>query len=277
MQDATTTVKLNDGHEIPQLGLGVFQVREAAECDRAVREALDAGYRHIDTAAAYRNEAAVGKAIAGSGIDREKIYVTTKVFIQGLGREATRQACEGSLKELGTDYVDLYLIHWPVREKVAEAWETMQDLRAEGKIRSIGVSNFMVRRFEEQFFKHTDVIPAVNQIELHPFNTCTELVQYCRDKGIQVEGYSPLARAQRMDNATLKQVADAHGKSVAQVMIRWQLQHGWVVIPKSSRPDRIKSNAAVFDFEISAGDMTRIDGLNEDFITIDWRPEEDWF
>jgi diketogulonate reductase-like aldo/keto reductase len=277
MTDINTTVALNDGNTMPQLGFGVFEIKDLSACEGAVRTALDAGYRHIDTAAAYGNEGAVGKAIKESGIDRDKIFVTTKVFVRALGTEKTRTACEDSLAKLGMDYVDLYLIHWPVREGVKEAWETMQKLKDEGKIKSIGVSNFTVRRFEDQFFKSTDVVPAVNQIELHPFCTRTDLLAYCEAKGIQAEGYSPLARARRLDDPVLNELAAKYDKSVAHVMIRWQLQLGVAVIPKSQKEERIRQNADVFDFEIDAEDMKKIGSLDEEMYTISWRPEPDWF
>jgi diketogulonate reductase-like aldo/keto reductase len=277
VKDINTTVKLKSGYEMPQLGFGVFEIQDLSECSNAVRAALDAGYRHIDTAAIYGNEEAVGEAIEASGVAREDIFVTTKVFVRSFGTAATREACEGSLKKLRTDYVDLYLIHWPVRELVDQTWDVMQVMQGEGKIRSIGVSNFTTKRFDEQFFKHTDVVPDVNQIELHPFNTRKDLLQYCRDKGIMPEAYSPLARAQRMDDPVLNEVASAHNKNVAQVMIRWQLQQGIVVIPKSSKPKRIAENADVYDFVLSDDEMAKIDGLNEDIHTITWRPEQNWF
>ena len=277
MLDIRSTVKLNSGYEMPLLGFGVFEVQVGEVCERAVRAALDAGYVHIDTAAIYRNEESVGKALAESGVDREGVFVTTKIFCNSFGREEARQSCEDSLRKLRTDYVDLMLIHWPKREGVKETWETMQALRDAGKLRSIGVSNFTVRRLEEQFFGETDEVPAVNQVELHPFWTRRDLVDYCRGKGIQPEAYSPLARARRMDDPTLNELAAAYGKSVAQVMIRWQLQQGIVVIPKSVHAERIAQNADVFGFELSAEDMARIAALNEDLCTITWRPEEGWF
>ena len=277
MLQITDTVELNSGHPMPLLGFGVFQIDDGPVCERAVREAIDAGYTHIDTAAVYGNEQSVGRAITDSGVGREDLFVTTKIFPHSFGREEARTACEDSLRKLATDYVDLYLIHWPVREGLAETWETMQQLRDEGKIRSIGVSNFTVRRFEEHFFAATGVVPAVDQIELHPFWNRADVVAYCRDKGIQPEAYSPLARAERMDDATLNELAAKHGKSVAQIMVRWQLQRRIVVIPKSRHPDRIHENADVFDFELADEDMARIAALNEDLCTITWRPEEGWF
>lgn len=277
MLDITSTVKLNSGHEMPLLGFGVFQIEDGEVCERAVREALAAGYRHIDTAAVYGNEKSVGKAIADSGVERGEIFVTTKVWIRDFGLKATRAACETSLRGLGMDWVDLYLIHWPQDETMMEAWEAMQALRDEGKVRSIGVSNFTVRRFEDMFVKHTDEVPAVDQVEFHPFWYRRELLEYCRREGIQLEAYSPLVRAERMDDATLNEVAARCGKTVAQVLIRWQLQHGVVVIPKSSHAERILENADVFDFEIAPDDMARIDALNEDLTVLSWRPAGEWY
>jgi len=276
MLDINSTVTLNSGHEMPQLGFGVFEVDDGQVCERAVLAALEAGYRHVDTAAIYGNEASVGRALAATDVPREEIFLTTKVFIRDLGREQTRAACEASLKRLGTDYVDLYLIHWPIRDVIVETWETMQALRDEGKIRSIGVSNFTVQRFEESFLPHVSEVPAVNQIELHPFLYRTELIEFCRAKGIQPEAYSPLVRAQKMDHPTLKGIAERCGKSVAQVLIRWQLQQGIVVIPKSVHAERIRENTQVFDFELSDDDMGALGSLNEDLYTITWRPEDDW-
>jgi len=277
MLNIHSTVRLNSGYEMPLLGFGVFQIENGPACERSVRDALEAGYRHIDTAAVYGNEESVGKALADSGVPREQVFVTTKLWLSEFGRDKTRKACETSLQRLKLDWVVLYLIHWPVRQGVAEAWETMQVLRDEGKCRSIGVSNFTVRRFEEAFFKSTDEVPAVDQVELHPFWNRQDLQDYCLDKGIQIEGYSPLVRGQRMDHPLLVKLAEHYGKSVAQVLIRWQLQKGIVVIPKSVRTERIRGNADVYDFSLSVADMDRLDGLNEDLHAIDWRPEKDWF
>ncbi len=279
MLDIHTTVKLNSGYEMPMLGFGVFQIEAGEACERAVHDALEAGYRHIDTAAVYGNEQSVGKALEESDLPREDVFVTTKVFIRQFGLDATRQACKESIEKLRMDYVDLYLIHWPVDSTMMQAWQAMQAMRDEGLIRSIGVSNFTVRRFEEMFLKHTEEVPAVNQVEFHPFWYRKELLEYCGGRGIQLEGYSPLVRAERMDNPTLTAIAGGHGKTVAQVLIRWQLQHGLVVIPKSSKTERIVENASVFDFELSDEDMSRIDALNEDYCVISWRPEgqENWY
>ena len=274
-----TRIKLNDGHTIPQLGLGVFQLEESGSCERAVSAALEAGIRHIDTASGYENEAAVGRAIAASGIDRDDLFVTTKCWVDDYGRDQTRRAFDISRKKLGLDVIDLYLLHWPVDSTFMEAWETLVDLRAEGKVRSIGVSNFTVRRFEEFFFSRTDVVPAVNQVELHPFNNRADVRAYCSSKGIAVECYSPLARMKGMDHPELAAVAAECGKSLVQIVIRWHLQHGLVVIPKSQHPDRIRENANVFDFVLTDDQMRRIDALNEDRFVIGWRPggEENWY
>lgn len=270
MVDIMSTMKLNDGHEIPRLGLGVFLIQNHETCKRAVLTALEAGYRHIDTAKVYENEEAVGEALRECGLAREDIFVTTKLAIEDLANP--HPECEASLKRLGLDYVDLYLLHWPRDDYMVTAWEGLQELRDEGKCRSIGVSNWTVRRFEEGFFPHTDVIPSVNQVELHPFWTRTELADYCKQKGIAVECYSPLARAERLDDPRLTAMADTYGKSPAQIMIRWSLQHDYIVIPKSSHPERIRQNGDVFDFEISAQDMQAIDAFNEDLVTLTYRP-----
>ena len=273
----SSTLTLNDGNAMPQLGLGVFQINDVGECIAAVQCALDAGYRHIDTAVGYRNEEQVGEAIAQSSVDRDQVFLTTKLGPKQFGAEACRSCVEESLSKLRTDYIDLYLIHWPVREKTEETYETLQQLREEGKVRSIGVSNFTIRRFEEQFFKRIEEMPAVNQVERHPYHANNELLDYCREKGIQTEAYSPLAQAGALDDSSLLEIANAHGKSVAQVMIRWQLQQGVVVIPKSANPKRIRENANVFDFQLSDEEMKQIAGLDRQESIITWRPEENWF
>lgn len=268
-----STLALNDGNRIPVLGFGVFQVRDGSECENAVRAALEAGYRHIDTAHIYGNEASVGKAVAASGVPREKIFITTKTppdqSPQGL-----RKGLENSLRLLRADYVDLYLIHWPLSDvTLAPAWETLQQFRAEGKCRSIGVSNITVQRFEKALLPHTSVIPAVNQVEVHVFCRRRELVDYCAGKGIVMEAYSPLARAQRMGDPTLARIAGECGVTPAQVMIRWVLQHGIVALPKSSHPSRIKENCAVFGFSLSDAQMAALDALDEEYYSLTWRPQ----
>lgn len=272
-----STVTLTSGYEMPLFGLGVFKMDDHAECVKAVTAALDMGYRHIDTARAYENEDAVGEAVANASVERSAVFITSKVMPWDYGRDTVRRAVEDSLRKLRTDYIDLYLLHWPIREKMAESWKVLQAMRDEGLLRSIGVSNVTVRRFDEQFFRHTDEAPAVNQIECHPFNAQEKLIAYGREKGIHPVAYSPLARARRMDEPVLREAAEAHGKSVAQVMIRWQLQRGVGVIPKSSHIARIRENADVFDFSLTSDDMRRLSGLDEGYNTISWRPEENWF
>ena len=268
-----STLSLNDGRAIPLLGFGVFQLEDPAACERAVRDALDAGYRHIDTAKVYGNEASVGKAIAESGVPRESLFVTTKGTFK-YSPENVRKACDESLRALGTDYIDLYLIHWPMLKlPLLPAWETYETLRAEGKVRSIGVSNFSVRRLEQDLLPHTATVPAVNQIELHVFCQQRELVPYCQGKGIVLEAYSPLARAERMDHPVLKRVAASLGKTPAQVMIRYLLEKGIVTIPKASSAARIRENADVFGFELGPQATADLDACNEDFFSLAWRPE----
>jgi len=278
MFDLNSTRKLRDGNEMPLFGLGVFQIKDADECVRQVREAIDLGYRHIDTATGYRNEEAVGQGVSESGVDRDKIWVTSKVMPSGFGREETRAAVEESLRKLGFDYLDLYLIHWPVRERTEEAWETLCRLREEGKIRSAGVSNFTVRRFEEQFLPQVAEIPACNQIQRHPFYAQNDVLKFDNERDIFTVAYSPLAQGEHLDDPTLQEIAKSHGKTVAQVMIRWQLELGVGVIPKSSRVERLKENADVFDFQLTPDDLKRIAALDTpDGSVIGWRPEEDWF
>ncbi len=272
MLDIHSTVSLNDGHEIPLLGYGTWQV-EGADCVRGVREALQAGYRHIDTARVYANEAEVGQGLRDSGIPREQVFVTSKINTGDFPRAKAQAALDDSLSKLGLEYLDLYLIHWPQDEHMMEAWEVLQKARDAGRIRSIGVSNFTVERFEKAFFPRTGEVPAVNQIELHPFWTRHALRDYCDGKGIVIEGYSPLARAEKLDDPTLRKIAARHGKSAAQVMIRWQIQQDIVVLPKSSHAERIGQNADVYDFTLDAEDMKTLDALDEGQGVLNWRPK----
>lgn len=271
-----TKIKLNDGHLIPQLGLGVWQIRAGATCEAAVLDALEAGYRHIDTASMYGNEESVGAAIKASGIPRENIFVTTKLWNSDHGH--TEHALETSLRKLNLDYVDLYLIHYPVRER-RQSWHTLERLRAMGKARSIGVSNFTIKHLAG-LLAETKTIPAVNQVEFHPYLYQRELLDFCVAKRIVIEAYSPLTHGQRLSDRKLVAVAKkysstsrAGSKSTAQILIRWALQHGLVVIPKSANRKRIFEDADVFDFEIIAADMQLLDGLNEDLRTC-WDPTD---
>ncbi len=267
-------VKLRDGNEIPVIGFGVFQM-DGGECENAVREALNAGYRHIDTALVYNNEGSVGKAVAESGVAREDLFITTKSPFD-LNPGPLRDGCEGSLKRLRTDYVDLYLVHWPIAdEALVSAWETLVALQQEGKCRSIGISNFTIRRMEEVLLPNISVTPVVNQIEFHVYNQHAELVEFCRKHEMAIEAYSPLSRGQRLSNPApaLEKIAVDHGKSVAQVMIRWVIQQGTIVLPKSATASRIRQNIDIFDFELSAKEMQVLAGLNEDLTVQDWFPK----
>jgi 2,5-diketo-D-gluconate reductase A len=255
-------VTLHDGVEIPQLGFGVFQVPPEKTQD-AVEEALEAGYRHIDTAAAYRNERGVGAAIAASGIPREEIFVTTKLWNSAQGYESTLGAFQKSIDRLGMDYVDLYLIHWPVPSegRALDTWRAFEKLYAEGGSRTIGVSNFRIEDLE-QLEREAEMLPTVNQIELHPHFPQAELRAWHREHGIATESWSPLAQGDLLANETIAAVAARHDRTPAQAILRWHLQLGNVVIPKSVTPKRIRENFALFDFELTDDDMTEIAALD---------------
>jgi diketogulonate reductase-like aldo/keto reductase len=268
--DIRSTVRLNNGVEIPRLGLGVFRASPGEETQEAVRHALSVGYRHIDTARVYGNEADVGAGLRKSGVPRSEVFITTKLWNSDQGFDAALRAFDGSLRELGTDYVDLYLIHWPVPGKRAESWRALERIVSEKRARAIGVCNFMVRHLQE-VLDHSPVVPAVNQVEFNPFLYQRALLEFCQGKGIQLESYSPLTKGYRLSHPALNEVARRYGKSPAQVLIRWCLQRDTVVIPKSAHPRRIEENAAVFDFEISQADLATLDGLNEDLHT-GWDP-----
>jgi diketogulonate reductase-like aldo/keto reductase len=266
-QGIGTRLRLNDGHGIPVLGLGVWLTPNGKVCETAVQTALEVGYRHIDTAAIYGNEESVGAALRRSGIPREEIFVTTKLW--NAHHSDPERAFRGSLKRLGLDYVDLYLIHFPVRER-SESWAVLERLHATGAARSIGVSNFTIRHLE-QLLARSNEVPSVNQVEFHPFLYQEELLEYCRSKGIVVEAYSPLTHAKRLGDRRLRDIGRRYNKSAAQVLIRWGLQHGMVSLPKSVHPERIVENANVFDFAISDADMSVLDKMNEDLRTC-WDP-----
>lgn len=267
-------VKLNNGFDMPLLGLGTFRA-EGKETAMAVREALAVGYRHIDTAMMYRNEKEVGRAIRESGIDRSELFVTTKLARDDQGYRETWQAVEASLENLGLDYVDLYLIHWPVERLMYETWKAMQEIAHKGLSRSVGVSNFTIRLLEG-LKTESEFIPAVNQVEFHPFIFQEELLGYCRKEGIQLEAYSPLTRGKRLDDPRLVKIADKHNKTTAQILLRWNLEHGVVTIPKSVTPSRIRENAALYDFALDQEDMVALNAMDENlrFIHPDWAPPE---
>jgi 2,5-diketo-D-gluconate reductase A len=260
--DRVPQLPLRDGERIPQLGFGVFQV-PPRDTEEVTAQALAAGYRHIDTAAAYRNEAPVGQAIRASGLDRGEVFVTTKCWNDDQGYEQAKRALAASLERLETSHVDLYLIHWPVpaHDRYVDTWKAFVDARAEGLVRSIGVSNFNPDHLE-RIIRETGETPAVNQIELHPYFQQRGLRHEHEQLGILTEAWSPLAQGRVLDDPAIVAIADAHGKTPAQVVIRWHLQLGNVVIPKSATPARIEQNFDVFDFELSAAEMESIAALD---------------
>ncbi|MEN3280378.1 MAG: 2,5-diketo-D-gluconate reductase [Solirubrobacteraceae bacterium] len=257
MQRAT----LNNGVEMPIIGFGVYQI-PPKETERAVTEALAAGYRHIDTAAAYENEAEVGRAIEASGIARDELFVTTKLWIQDAGEEATKRAFDTSLQRLGLDYLDLYLIHQPFGDYYG-SWRAMEALNREGRTRAIGVSNFYVDRLVD-LIDHTEITPAVNQVETHPFFARQADQELMRKRGVQLESWGPLAQGRNnlFSDPVLREIAEAHSKTVAQVVLRWLIQRGVVVIPKSVRAERMKENLDVFGFELTNEQMAQIAAMD---------------
>lgn len=269
MLNLETRLTLNDGETIPAVGLGVWKTPNGKQCESAVLGALAAGYRHIDTAAIYGNEESVGAALRSSGVPREQIYVTTKLWNDHHGDP--ERAFDGSLKRLGLDYVDLYLIHFPVRER-NWSWTALEAIHASGKARSIGVSNFTIRHLEE-LLKQARTVPSVNQVEIHPFLRQQDLLDYCASKGILVEAYSPLTHGETLGDRRLVEMGERYAKSPAQVLIRWSLQMGMVVLPQSVKRERIEENAAVFDFHISDDDMLLLQGMDEDLRTC-WDPTD---
>ena len=255
-------IALNNGVEMPILGFGVFQVRDAEVCERSVYEAIQTGYRLIDTAASYLNEDAVGKAIKRSGVTREELFVTTKLWIQDAGYERTKKAFEKSLHRLQLDYLDLYLIHQPFGD-IYGSWRAMEELYREGRIRAIGVSNFQPDRIMD-LIVHNEVVPALNQIETHPFNQQIETQKFLQENNVQIESWGPLAEGKNniFQNELLLSIAGKYRKTVAQVILRWLTQRGVVVIPKSVRKERIVENFNIFDFELSSEDMDAIISLD---------------
>jgi methylglyoxal/glyoxal reductase len=255
---------LNNGVTIPLLGLGVFRVENDQSCADSVCWALEAGYRHIDTAAIYGNEEAVGKGLKESGVPRNEIFLTTKLWNEDMRQNRQEAAFEESLVRLGTDYVDLYLIHWPVPGKFAESWKVIEKLYNDKRIRAAGVSNFNQHHIEE-LAAVSDLVPAMDQIECHPLLSQKPLVDYCTEKGIAVTSWSPLGglKLNLTDNDDLKKIGAKYGKSPAQVILRWDLQRGLITIPKSIRKERIIENKNIFDFELSPDDMSAIDSMNK--------------
>jgi diketogulonate reductase-like aldo/keto reductase len=272
-----TTRKLNNGVKIPCLGLGVFQCKDGEETVNVVRWGIEAGYRHIDTAAAYRNEKSVGDGIRQSGIDRKELFITTKLPIDAMQQGTQLKAFETSLKLMQLDYIDLYIIHWPVPGKNRESWKILEEIYKSGRVRVIGVSNFVEHHFDK-LLQEAKIVPAINQIELHPHHSQQPLAAYCEKLGIAVEAWSPLGGTGRnyLDDPVLKKIAEKHGKSAAQVVLRWELQRGIVTIPKSTHQARIKANTELYDFELSAADMKAINDLDKipQPIGIGWDPNK---
>ena len=257
------TVELNNGVRIPQFGFGVFQI-PPEDTAGTVRTALDAGYRHLDTAQMYRNEEGVGAGIAESGLAREDVFVTTKLANDAQGHDNAITALEGSLRRLGLDHVDLYLIHWPLpgKDKYVKTWQGFEDILRAGKARAIGVSNFQPEHLD-RLAEETGSVPAVTQIELHPALQQTDLREYHRAHGIATEAWSPLAQAEVLEDPVLGELAEKHGRTAAQVVLRWHIQLGNIVFPKSSTPDRIRQNIDVFGFELDDEDMAAIGKLDD--------------
>lgn len=260
------TVTLHNGVKMPGFGLGVFKVEEGPELVNAVKVAIKHGYRSIDTAAIYGNEEGVGqgirKGLKEAGISRENVFVTSKVWNADLGYDATIAAYETSLKKLGLDYLDLYLIHWPVEGKYKEAWRALETLYKEGKVKAIGVSNFQVHHLKD-LMEDAEIKPVINQVEYHPRLTQKELQAFCEKHHIQLEAWSPLMQGELLDNEVLTEIANKHNKSVAQVILRWDVQNGIITIPKSTKEHRIVENASIFDFELTKEEIERIDELNQ--------------
>lgn len=256
-------VTLNNGVEIPILGFGVFQINDPAECEQSVLDAIETGYRLMDTAASYQNEEAVGKAIRASRVPREEIFLTTKLWVQDTGYEKTKAAFEKSLKRLNVDYLDLYLIHQPFGD-VYGSWRAMEELYKEGKTRAIGISNFQPDQVMD-LICFNEIIPAVNQIETHPFYQQVETQRFLQENRVQIESWGPFAEGKNglFTNELLADIGEKHNKSIAQVVLRWLVQRGVVAIPKSVRKERMKENLSVFDFQLSQEEMDRIQSLDQ--------------
>lgn len=262
-----STTKLHNGVDMPWLGLGVFKVEEGSELVEAIKAAIKHGYRSIDTAAAYANESGVGQgiheALAENGLSRNDLFVTSKVWNSDQGYEETLAAFDTSLSKLGLDYLDLYLIHWPVAGKYKDTWRAMEKLYKDGRVKAIGLSNFQVHHLED-LLQDAEIKPMINQVEFHPYLTQKELLTFTRKHGIQLEAWSPLMQGELLNQPVLQEIAGKHGKSVAQVILRWDLQNGVITIPKSIKEHRIIENASLFDFELTSTEMEQIDALNQD-------------
>ncbi|MFC6288853.1 aldo/keto reductase [Levilactobacillus angrenensis] len=257
----TNTIKLADGNRMPVMGFGTYKIGDQETMNTAIDAAWNAGYRMFDTAMLYRNEDILGPTLQQLGLPREGLFLTSKVAEVVQGYDRTMKAVEGSLKRLQTDYLDLLLVHWPVREHFFDTWKAMEQLKADGKVRSIGVSNYTISHLE-LLATQAKEMPVVNQVEYHPYLNQQALFDYDKEKNIVTEAWSPLGRRAVLDNPMLMKMAKHHQKSVAQIVLRWELQHELVTIPKSTHPDRIKENAEIFDFDLDVDEMTMIDILN---------------
>jgi diketogulonate reductase-like aldo/keto reductase len=259
---STSKTNLNNDVQMPRIGFGVFQIPPGEKTYDAVLTALKLGYRGVDTAAVYGNEADVGRGIRDSGIDPSEIFVTTKVWTSDHGYDNALRAFQESKAKLGLDTIDLYLIHWPAKADFGETWRALETLYREKQVRAIGVSNFLIHHLET-LLETAEITPAVNQVEFHPFNVQAELLGFCRKAKIQVQAWSPLVRGQFFDHPLIAEIAQRHGRSPAQVLIRWDLQHEVVTIPRSTREAHIRENSEVFDFELTVEEMSRLDALDE--------------
>ena len=261
---------MNDGYKIPVVGLGTWKSEPGDSTYNAVLDSINAGYRHIDTARAYDNESDVGRAVNDAEVPREDLFITTKLWNKDQGYETALEACEKSLARLDCNYMDLYLIHWPLKDKRNDSWKAFIELQDQGLCKSIGVSNFTIDNLKELESKY-GVLPAINQVEFHPYHYQKDLLDYCNSKNIIIEAYSPLVHAKRMDEVRLVTISEELNRTPAQVLIRWAMQRGMVVLPKSVNKDRIIENFSVFDFEISDSIMKRLDDLDERYVTC-WDP-----
>ncbi|MCX7879829.1 MAG: aldo/keto reductase [Ignavibacteria bacterium] len=270
--DIATKIKMNNDIEIPILGLGTYMLKPGEECYNACLWAFEVGYRHIDTASFYGNEEDVGRAVRDSGIKREDIFVTTKVWNDDQGYDKTLEAVDKSLTKLGFDYIDLYLIHWPVPTLRRQTWKALEKVYDQGIVASIGVSNYTISHLQE-LFNYANVIPVVNQVEFSPYLYQKELKEFCEENKILIEAYSPLGRGRKLNDPRLIELAKKYQKTPAQILIRWALQMGTIVIPKSAKRERIIENASVFDFELSKEDVQYLCTFNEGF-RVAWNPEK---
>lgn len=261
MQSIADCTTLHNGVDMPWLGLGVFRASQGGEVEQAIQWAVDIGYRSIDTATVYNNEEGVGEGVRRSGVPREQLFITTKVWNSDQGYDRTLKAFEASLQRLGMDYVDLYLIHWPVAGKFQDTWRALEELYGAGKAKAIGVSNFLVPHLED-LLASAKIVPMVNQVEFHPYLVQSDLLAFCSEHDIRVEAWSPLMKGNAAEEPTLTRLGAKYGKSAVQLVLRWDLQHEVITIPKSVHRDRIAANADIFDFEISEEDMEAIDALD---------------